>query len=65
MKVVKVKTHAGAEIIINLEHIDYISPDYNDVCFPYRYVKLDDESIKKVVDLIEIEGETNEQTKRG
>ena len=53
MKMVKVKTHAGAEIIINLEHIDYISPDYNDICFPYRYVKLDDESMKKVVDLIE------------
>lgn len=53
MKMVKVKTHAGAEILINLEHIDYISPDYNNVCFPYRYVTLDDESMKKVVDLIE------------
>lgn len=52
MKIVKVKTHCGSEIFINLEHIDYIDPDYNNVCFPYRYIKLDDESMKKVVDLI-------------
>lgn len=53
MNIVKVKTHTGSEIFINLEHIDYIDPNYNNVCFPYRYVKLDDESMKKVVDLIE------------
>lgn len=55
MKIVKVKTYDGSEIIINLEHIDYISLDYNNVYFPYRHVKLDDESMKKVVDLIERE----------
>lgn len=53
MKIVKVKTHGGSEIYINLENIDYINPDYNTVSFSNRYVTLDDESIKKVVDLIE------------
>lgn len=55
MKIVKVKTHRGAEIYINLEHISFISPEYNDVNFPNCFVKLDDESMKKVVDLIERE----------
>lgn len=50
---VKVKTHGGSEIYINLEKIDYINPDYNTVTFSNRYVTLDDESMKKVVDLIE------------
>lgn len=55
MKMVKVKiAHVGTEIFINLEHIDYINPDFNTVNFSNRYVKLDDESIKKVVGLLEI-----------
>ena len=53
MKMVKVKTHTGSEIYINLDHIDYISLDYNEVNFSNRYIKLDDESMKKIVDLIE------------
>lgn len=53
MKIVKVKTQLDSEIYINLDHIDYISPNYNTVTFSNRFVKLDDESIKKVVDLIE------------
>lgn len=52
MKIIKVKTHDGSEIFINLEHIDYISPDYNNINFTYRYVTLDDESMKKVVELL-------------
>lgn len=51
MKLVKVKTPDG-EIFINLEHVDYINPDYNKVCFTYRHVTLDDESMKKVVELL-------------
>lgn len=57
MKIVKVKTNHGSEIFINFEHIDCINPDYNTVYFSNRYVTLDDESMKKVVDLIEKEGE--------
>ena len=53
MKTVKVKTHRGSEIYINLDRIDYMSPDINTVNFSTRYVVLDDESMKKVVDLIE------------
>lgn len=52
MKIVKLKTNGGSEIFINLEHIDYINPDYNSVNFPNRYIELDDESMKKVVELL-------------
>lgn len=57
MKIVKVKTNHDSEVFINLDRIDYISPDYNTVYFsdPNRYVKLNDESMKKLVDLIEEE----------
>lgn len=53
MKMVKVKTNIGSEILINLDRIDYISLTYNTVTFSNRYLTLDDESMKKVVDLIE------------
>lgn len=55
MKMVKVKTHDGSEIFINLEYIDYIDLGYNKVHLSNGYAKLDDESMKKVVDLIERE----------
>lgn len=56
MKMFKVRKDDGSEIFINLDRIDYINLDYNTVKFTDRYVRLDDESMKKVVDLIEREG---------
>ena len=53
MKMVKVKTDHNREIFINLDRIDYISLSFNTVNFTDRYVRLDDESMKKLVDLIE------------
>lgn len=61
MKIVKVKAaDSGSEIFINLEHIDCIIPNNNTVNFSYHYVLLDDESMKKLVGLIEKEGTANE-----
>ena len=57
MKLVKVKTIFGSEILINIERIDYISPVLNTVNFSDTRVTLDDESMKKVMCLIESEGE--------
>lgn len=54
---VKVKTHGGSEIFINLEHIDYVNLNSNTVTFSNYFVMLNDESMKKVVDLIEKDGE--------
>ena len=56
MKMVKVRTSCDSEIIINLDRIDYISLSRNAVHFTEDFVRLDDESMKKVVDLIEREG---------
>ena len=53
MKMIKIKTNIGSEVLINLDRIDYISLTYNTVNFSNRYLTLDDESMKKVVDLIE------------
>lgn len=55
MKLVKVKTISGSKVIINLDRIDYINPFMGDVNFSNNYVMLDDESMEKVMDLIEKE----------
>ncbi len=60
MKMVKVKTICDSEIFVNLDRIDYVSLDQNFVYFSDRCVKLNDESVKKIVDLIE--GEESEKT---
>lgn len=57
MKIVKVKTHSNSEIFINLDHIDYVNPNSKTVTFSNYFVVLNDESMKKVVDLIEKDGE--------
>lgn len=53
MKLVKVKTNLGSEILINIDRIDYISPALSAINFSNNYVMLNDESMKKVMDLIE------------
>lgn len=54
MKMVKAKTCTGSEIYINLDRIDYVNPHDNIVYFMDRYITLNEESMKKVVGLIEI-----------
>lgn len=55
MKLVKVKTTLGSEILINIDRIDYISPVLSAVNFSNNYVMLTDESLEKVMNLIERE----------
>lgn len=56
MKLVKVKTNLGSEILINIDRIDYINPALSAVNFSNNYVMLNDESMKKVMYVIELEG---------
>lgn len=56
MRLVKVKTNLGSEILINIDRIDYINPALSAVNFSNNYVMLNDESMKKVMCLIELEG---------
>lgn len=63
MKIAKVKMCTGSEIIINLDHVDYVSLSSNSVYFIERSVMLNDESMKKVVELLESEeGEKDDVT---